>query len=242
MSKPYVPTGTKTKFYRPPTLAADFTEFLDNDLPNMVMDFTILKDWYDQFADDYEAQTIRGEFYMAPAKSRYSNTDNEVDLRCDVNSGIRKGDMLIASNNNDVYIVDWDVTLQTNNAPTRALRCNLNLNAERYFKEEVDEQGYLIQEEGWRNIIKDLPANAYFYDGRAPSYYAASGNPGISPEVNALLTVQYNPETARLKVKDEFTWGNDRYYITDISYSGVDRLSTHGVLFLQTLQKPGGIQ
>lgn len=241
MSKPYNPTGTKARFYRPPTLASDFTEFLDGDLPNMVMDFTMLKNWYDQFEEDYEPSIIRGEFYQAAAKSRYSNTDNEVDLRCDVTSGVQKGDMLIASNNNDIYIVDWEVTLQTNNAPTRGLRCNFTLNAERYTKEIVDAKGYLVQEEGWTTIVDQLPVNGYFYDGRAPSYYAANGNPGVTPEVNALITTQFNPKTKQLKVNDEFTWGNDRYIIVDVSYGGVNLTQTSGTLFLQALQKPGGI-
>lgn len=39
--------------------------------------------------------------------------------------------------------------------------------------------GYLIQEEGMAKIVDNLPANAYFYDGRNASFFAASANPGI---------------------------------------------------------------
>jgi len=242
MSKPYVPAGTKTRFYRPPTLASDFTEFLDGDIPNMVMDFTLLPDWYDQFKEDYEPQIIRGELYADTSKSRYSNTDNNLNIRCDVNSGIKKGDMVIASNNGDVFILDWEVALQSNNAPSRAVRCNFNLTVERYMQEETDAYGYLVQEEGMRTIVDALPANAYFYDGRNASFYSANSNPGISPEVNALITVQLNEQTRNLKVNDEFTWGNDSYIITDISWVGVNRAGTSGTLALQSLQKPGGIK
>lgn len=241
MSKPYVPAGTKTRFYRPPTLASDFTEFLDGDIPNTVMDFTLLTDWYDQFKEDYEPHIIRGELYADTAKSRYSNTDNNLNIRCDVASGIKKGDMVIASNNNEVFLLDWEVALQSNNAPSRALRCNFNLTVERYVPEITDDLGYLVQEEGNVAIVDALPANAYFYDGRNASYYAANSNPGISPEVNALVTVQFNEYTKKLKVGDEFDWGNDRYIITDISYVGVNRAGTSGTLALQSLQKPGGI-
>lgn len=242
MSKPYVPAGTKTRFYRPPTLASDFTEFLDGDLPNMVMDFTLLTDWYDQFKQSYEPHIIRGELYADSSKSRYSNTDNNMNIRCDVNSGIKKGDMLIASNNGEVFVLDWEVALQHNNAPQRALRCNFNLTAQRYVQEVTDELGYLISEEGMATIVDNLPANAYFYDGRNASYFAANSNPGISPEVNALITVQYNEQTKELKVGDEFTWGNDEYIITDISFVGINRAGTSGTLALQSLQKPGGIK
>jgi hypothetical protein len=242
MSKPYVPAGTKTRFYRPPTLASDFTEFLDGDIPNMVMDFTLLPSWYDQFKENYEPTVIRGELYADTSKSRYSNTDNNLNIRCDVASGIKKGDMLIASNNGDVFILDWEVALQSNNAPSRAVRCNFNLTVERFMPEETDDLGYLVQEEGTHTIVDALPANAYFYDGRNASFYSANSNPGISPEVNALITVQLNEQTRNLKVNDEFTWGNDSYIITDISWVGVNRAGTSGTLALQSLQKPGGIK
>ena len=58
MSKHYTPQGTKSRFYIPPTLASDFTEFLDNDVPNAVMDFELLQDWYTQFEDGYEPVVI----------------------------------------------------------------------------------------------------------------------------------------------------------------------------------------
>ena len=207
----------------------------------MVMDFELLPDWYDQFDYNYQPHIIRGELYADTAKSRYSNTDNNMNIRCDVNSGIKKGDMLIASNNGDVYILDWEVALQHNNAPSRALRCNFNLTVERYRPEMTDDQGYLIDEEGMDLIVDALPANAYFYDGRNASFFAANSTPGVSPEVNALITVQLNEQTKELKVGDEFTWGNDTYIITDISYAGVNRSGT-GCLALQSLQKPGGIK
>lgn len=241
MPKPYNPQGTKTRFYRPPTLAADFTEFLDGDIPNTVMDFTLLRDWYEQFEEGYEPTIIRGEFYTETAKSRYTNTDNNVNIRCDVNSGIRKGDMVIASNNNEIYILDWEITLQSNNAPSRAVRCNFDLTVKRHMPEETDEMGYLINPERDEVIVDALPANGYFYDGRNARYLASSGTPGVAPEVNALVTVQLNEQTKNLRVDDVFLWGNDMYQITDVSVAGVNRDGTYGCLALQTIQKPGGI-
>ena len=241
MPDPYVPAGTKTRFYRPPTLAADFTKFLDGDLPHMVMDFTILKSWYDQFKEGYEPSIIRGEFYADTAKSRYSNTDHQVNIRCDVNSGLRKGDMLIASDNGEVYIANWNVVLQTNNAPSRLLLCNLDMTVTRYVEELTDDMGHLIEKEGRKVIVDKLPANAYFYDGRTPSFYIASGNPGVSPEVVALVTAQYNEQTKNIRVDDEFIWGGDIYKITDVAYTNVDRTGTYGFLSIQASQKSGGI-
>lgn len=205
------------------------------------MDFTLLTDWYDQFKEDYEPHIIRGEFYTETAKSRYTNTDNNVNIRCDVNSGIKKGDMVIASNDNAIYILDWAVTLQSNNAPSRALRCNFDLTVKRHRKEVVDDRGYLLQEEGEDIIVDKLPVNGYFYDGRNARYLASNGTPGVAPEVNALVTVQYNEQTKNLRINDEFKWGNDLYQITDVSYASMDYSGKFGCLSLQTIQKPGGI-
>lgn len=143
------------------------------------MDFTVYKDWYAQFEPGYEDEVIRGEFYADTAKSRYSNTDHHVNIRCDVNSGLRKGDMLKASDSGEIYIADWNVVLQSNNAPSRLLQCNFDLTVKRYHPERVDNMGYLIEPEGRDVIVDTLPANAYFYDGRTSSYYVNSGNPGI---------------------------------------------------------------
>ena len=164
-----------------------------------------------------------------------------MNIRCDIASGIRKGDMVIASNNNDIYLLDWEVALQSNNAPSRALRCNMNLDISRYRPETTDARGMLIEKEGYDKIVDMLPANAYFYDGRNASYYAASGQPGTTPEVVALVTLQYNNQTKNIRVGDEFVWGRDIFRITDISVAGLNRAGTSGCLVLQSMQKPGGI-
>ena len=95
MSIPYVPAESTYNFYIPPTLESDFDNFLNHDVPHMVMDFELLHDWYDQFADDYEKKIIRGELYPDATKSRYTNTDNNQNFRASVSSGVQKGDIVI---------------------------------------------------------------------------------------------------------------------------------------------------
>jgi hypothetical protein len=146
MPKPYIAEGTKSRFFVPRTLAADFTEFLDNDIPNTVMSFTHLHDWYEQFEDGYKPKSIRCEIYPDSTKSRYANTDNNMNIRADINSGIEKGDMVVDPAGM-VYILDWEVALQSNNAPSRALRCNMYLTVFRHQEEVVDNEGYLVEEE-----------------------------------------------------------------------------------------------
>ena len=239
MPYPYIPEGTQKRFYVPKALAADFTEFLQNDIPNTVMNFELLKSWYDRADDNYEPHYIRGEIYPDSTKSRYSNTDNNMNFRADINSGIRKGDMIVQPDGT-IFVLDWEVALESNNAPSRALRCNMYLKVERHREEETDDYGYLINPEGAETIVHEIPANAYRYDGR-PEYSAVSGTPGITPNALTLMTVQYNNETKNIRIDDMFEWGNEIYKIVDVNRVGVSIDETHGVLFLQAKKASGGI-
>lgn len=268
MSIPYVPQGTTKRFRVPRTLAADFDAFLNQDIPDTVMDFELLHNWYDKLELDYVPTYIRGEIYPDSTKSRYENTDNNMNLRCSRTSGIRKGDMVIEPDGN-IYVLDWEVHLQSNNAPTRALRCNMMLNVTRHISaveigEEtiVDSDGVLIDEDGFViqpseqqeteqqgtsyatdqtiTIVSDIPCNAYRYDGR-PEYTAVSGTPGADPNALTLMTVQYNDQTKNIHIDDEFIWGNETYFIVDVNRVGINIGGEYGVLKLQAKKKAGGL-
>lgn len=256
MSIPYVPRGTSKRFRVPRTLAADFDAFLDRDIPNTNMDFEVLKCWYDREKEDYEPSYVRGEIYPDSTKSRYENTDNNMNIRCSVTSGIRKGDMLIQPDGT-IFVLDWEVALQSNNAPSRALRCNMDLHVKRYtLKEEsydnkgylmYDDDGYLIKnnnenptDKRWITIVPPIPANAYRYDGR-PEYTIVSGTPGAITGALTLMTVQYNEYTKNIHVDDVFDWGNETYRIVDINRVGVHYAGGWGTLKLQARKAEGGL-
>ena len=240
MSTPYVPQGTSKRFKVPRTLAADFRAFLDQDLPNQVMDFELIPNWVErQTADGYEPVYIRGEIYPDSTKSRYENTDNNMNFRADVESGIKKGDMIIQPDGT-VFILDWFVALESNNAPSRALRCNMNFEIKRFSQGEFDEYGYRISGSKWKTIVNSIPANAYRYDGR-PEFSAISGTPGVTPNALTILTVQYNEQTKNITVDDKFMWGNDIYEVIDIDMVGVDITDSFGTLKIQAKKTAGGI-
>ena len=241
MSIPYVPQGTSKRFRVPRTLAADFDAFLNRDIPNTNMDFELLHNWYEKFEEGYEPVYVRGEMYPDSTKSRYENTDNNMNLRCSVTSGIRKGDMVIEPNGT-IYILDWDVHLESNNAPTRALRCNMLLTIQRFQHAEVDDLGYVIHgsEDGFVDIVPEIPCNAYRYDGR-PEDVTVSGTPGQTVNALTLFTVQYNDYTKNIHVDDEFQWGNETYYIVDINRVGINIGGQFGTLKIQARKKPGGL-
>lgn len=238
--KPYVPSGTKIRFFVPRTLAADFDEFLSNDVPNTVMDFKLLPDWYDQFKEGYEAKTIRAEIYPDDTKSRYSNTDNNMNIRASVDSGIKKGDMIVDPDGM-AYLLDWEVAKQSNNAPSRALRCNMFLTMLRYHQEVTDDLGYLVEPEGYSPLFENLPVNVYRYDGR-PEFTAMSATPGVLPNALTLMTVQYNDLTKDITEDDRFVWCNEMYTVIDVDHSGVNEIRGSGVMVIQAKKTAGGDQ
>ena len=254
MSIPYIPQKTSKRFRVPRTLAADFDAFLEQDIPDTVMDFEVLKNWYDKFKEGYQPMYVRGEMYPDSTKSRYENTDNNMNIRCSRSSGIQKGDMLIEPNG-DIYILDWAVHLESNNAPSRALRCNMFLTVYEWNGAEVDDDGYLIDDEGFVVsgekydigndnkkiiIVNKLPANVYRYDGR-PEFVAVSGTPGTVAGVLSLMTVQYNEQTKNIKIGHYFDWNNDTYEIVDVNAVGLDLRGGFGTLKLQMKRASGGL-
>lgn len=239
MSIPYNPQPSRSRFFVPKTLASDFDRFLENDIPNTVMDFVLLKNWYAQFEEDYEVITIRGEIYPDSTKSRYENTDHFMNFRTSLTSGIKKGDMII-NPTGDIYVLDWEVEEQSNNAPSRALRCNMKISVTRNGGDVTDDMGYLIEEAGEHIIVDSLPCNAYRYDGR-PEYSSVSGNPGTIPNALTILTCQFNEQTKNIRIDDKFIWGNDTYIIVDINLNGMNLDGTYGTLKLQTRKAPGGM-
>lgn len=236
MANAYNPAASSSRFYVPRTLASDFTNFLQNDIPGAVGDFTLIGDWYAR--DEVSPTIIRGEIYPDTTKSRYSNTDNNLNFRSDVHSGIKKGDMLIGPDET-MYLLDWEVPPQPNNAMSRALRCNLQTTFSRYAAEEVDQDGYLIREEGWTQIAEDIPCNAYRHDGRL-EFSANSTLPGLIPNTITLLSVQFNEKTKNIKTDDIFTWGNETYVVADVNLVGVNMAGTSGVIQIQAKKKAGG--
>lgn len=244
MPIPYIPQGTSRRFKVPRTLAADFDAFLNQDIPNTVMNFEVLKCWYDKFKDDYYPQYVRGEIYPDSTKSRYENTDNNMNIRCSVSSGIQKGDILIQPDGT-IFILDWEVALQSNNAPSRALRCNMTLHVKRFhdsIEGQYDDDGFLMhdREDPWEEIVPPIPCNAYRYDGR-PEYTIVSGTPGAVPGALTLMTVQYNDWTKNIHVDDLFDWGGETYRIVDVNRVGIHLSEQWGTIKLQAKKAEGGL-
>ena len=258
MSIPYVPQGTTKRFRVPRTLAADFDAFLNQDIPNTVMNFELLHNWYDKYEENYEPHYVRAEIYPDSTKSRYENTDNNMNIRFSLKDYIHKGDMIIEPDHS-IYILDWAIHKESNNATSRALRCNMYLEIYEYENQQdkVDDDGYLVDDEGFvisgekyslddpqrsnkKIIVSKIPANAYRYDGR-PEFVAVSGTPGTVAGALTLLTVQYNEQTKNILIGHYFDWADNTYEIVDVNEVGVDITGRYGTLKLQAKRAAGGL-
>lgn len=231
-------TASTKRFFVPQTLQSDFDAFLENDIPGAVEEFELVRDWYQRGTEEYEPVKIRGEIYPDSTKSRYENTDNNLNFRTSLSTDIRKGDMIIDPRG-AIYIFDWDIPPQPNNKMTRALRCNLKTTFYRWYTEEVDENGYLISEGGNKAIAEEIPCNGYRMDGRL-EFTTNAEKPGLIANTVTNMTVQYNEQTKNLRVDDTFAWQDAVYTISDIDYVGVNIDSTHGTLMIQAKKKAGG--
>lgn len=239
MSIAYIPKKSGRTFYVPPTLESDFDNFLNHDIPNVVMDFNLYHNWYDQLEEDYEEKIIRGEIYPNSTKSRYENMDNQLNFRASMSSGIVSGD-IIKDKNGKIYLLDWEIEPEPNNASTRALVCNSMLTFSRYTEEQTDERGFVEVEEGYQTIARAIPCNIYRYDGR-PEFSSYAGTAGVIPNALTISYVQYNPETDKIRIDDTFEYFNDTYVIIDIDYVGVNMNKTNGVVKIVSKKKAGGV-
>lgn len=229
-------------FYIPPTLEQDFDEFLANAVTNQVVSAELIRNWYDRNDPSYEPQMVRSEWYPDSTKSRYENTDNNINVRFSLKTDVRKGDMIIHPND-DIFVLDWDIAPEHNNKASRALRCNLWLTVKRWINDVVDpETGMVITPAHYETIVEPIPANAYHYSGR-PEHSTIYGAPGVVPNDLTILTVQYNPQTAKIHISDTFMWGADELTIISISNIGLDMVHPDGtgVLLLHAKKLAGGI-
>lgn len=215
MSVKYNRAPSSLKFYIPPTLASDFDNFLSHDIPNQVMDFKVYHNWYD---NNFHIE--RAELYPDSTKSRYENTDSNMNIRFSVSADVDKGDIVIDENGR-LYILDWGINPEHNNKASRAVECNFNIELKRFEHEKTDEYGIIEEPEGWKTVVPSIPCNGYRYDGR-PEFSAVAANPGVIANSLSLFTVQCNSTTKDIRIGDQFTWGTVDYEVVDVNYNGVN--------------------
>lgn len=125
-------------------------------------------------------------------------------------------------------MLNWMVTRHVNNQASQALQCNARLTFERYIGEKTDEFGYLTEDAHWEKICEDLPCGFTPYQGR-PDYETKTNSAGVVADSLYAGQVQLNDKTRKLKINDEFTYGDLRYRIINIDWSETNIDQTRGL-------------
>lgn len=192
-------------------MEADFDAFLMTDVPHVNWWFTRYANWYDQ----EDTQEIRGEIFPINWKSKYSGSDTASNFRVSQKTEIQKGDLLIREDG-EILMLIWNVEDQVNNKKSQVQVCNLMATFTRHQKAVVDPAtGRLVTPEGDVAIAENIPVIAYEVANKIE--YSVSYNvPGIVPNHLGTVLIQYNAQTDKIQIGDEFNWHGTGFHITDI--------------------------
>lgn len=196
-----------------------------------------MRDW-EKVGDPALNPFIRCAMFPINWKSNFAAADEGVNFRTDFLHRVRKGDMVIREDG-EVYLLTWAVHNQLNNQPSQAKRCNHYLTIKREVPEVIDDQGYLVEPAKEKTFIGEMPVCVYQYDGR-PDYQASYNTPGISPDALIIVDLQFNAETEKIKINDEFYWGDSKCRVININLSGVNIARDAGMLQIHARYVSGG--
>lgn len=197
-----------------------------------------MHDWFDQYADDYHPLFLRGQQTPIDWKSKIGNSDMSSNFKVTHKIPVYKGDMVIREDGN-IYLLSWNITNHANNQATQVTECNSIIEFTRWFDDEVDEDGFVIQRGGQRIVVPAMPCSHAEYAGR-PDYAMNQGNPGIVADHLITVNLQWNPVTKNLHINDQFVIGDFTYRIVNISIAEVNIAKEYGVLTLNAKRVAGG--
>ena len=221
-------TPSTMKFFVPPTIQSDFTNYLNTEVPNANHTFELIHDWYARKEEGYSPTMIRATYFPVGWKSKVGNSDMASNFKTDHSHEIFKGDYVIDEHGR-IYILSWWVNRHINNQASQATACNTFLSFERETPEKLDNRGYLIEAAQKKIVVDKIPANITEYASK-PDYNVNVGYPGINPDALVSASFQCNSATKSICINDEFQWGKFRYRVVDIVFSEVDIDGETGVL------------
>lgn len=187
---------------------------------------------------DYEPEYIRGQQTSIDWKSKIGNSDMSTNFKTDYTHTIEKGDYVIREDGM-LYMLNWNITLHTNNQATQSTECNAIVDITREFAPVVNEKGFVVEPGGRRAVAAGLPINHTEYAGR-PDYSGASLQAGMHPDHLITVTCQWNKTTRQIRLDDEFVLGDFTYRVMNISLAEVQIDRDYGVLVLNAKRVAGG--
>lgn len=226
--QPTVLTDSTRQFVIPPTILSDYHNYLHTEVPNVVFDFELLQDWYEQFEEGYEPTYLRAEHFPINWKSKIGNSDANKNFYTDFDVPIHKGDIAVREDGL-IVMMNWSIQEYINAQTTQAIECNHRITITRHVDAEADKRGMKIADAHDEVIVDDMPCVLGEYAGR-PDFASAQNTPGIHADMLNTLSLQWNDKTKNVRIGDNFYWYEYRYRIVNLSYAEVDIRSEHGIL------------
>lgn len=189
--------------------------------------------------ENYTPIYIRAQQTPIDWKSKIGNSDISTNFKTTHAVPLYKGDMVIREDGT-IYLLNWSVQNHLNNQATQSIECNAMVEFTRYFEDEVDEEGMLIREGGRRVIVPQIPIVHAEYAGR-PDYMASQGTPGIGADHLITCNMQWNEKTQQIKIDDEFTIGQFRYRVINVSLVEIQIDREYGVLTINAKKVTGSL-
>lgn len=231
--------GSLKDFRPPPTIESDFRRLLAHDVPHVNFTFELVRDWYELGKEGYEPIYLRAQQTPIDWKSKIGNSDMNTNFKVTHDIPIHKGDMVIREDG-VIFLLNWNVQNHANNQATQSAECNVEVTFTRECEDEVDENGYLVQEGSERVVVPSIPAVHTEYAGR-PDFSAASGQPGMHADHLITVNLQYNAITKGIHMDDKFEIGGFTYRVINISIAEVNIDKEYGVLTLNAKRVAGGV-
>ena len=203
-----------------------------------VVYYAVNEDGSFEITEDYEPEYIRGQQTSIDWKSKIGNSDMSTNFKTDYTHMIEKGDYVIREDGM-LYMLNWNITLHTNNQATQSTECNAIIDITREFAPVVDSKGFVVEPGGRKAIAPGLPVNHTEYAGR-PDYSGASLQAGMHPDHLITVTCQWNKTTRQIRLDDEFVLGDFTYRVMNISLAEVQIDRDYGVLVLNAKRIAGG--
>lgn len=201
------------RFYIPPNLQRDFTDSLNQLGTDAIINF-----------DPLNNVKVRLD------KVNYRTKDGKVTAQevafAESSSGLRLGDYLQYKDKtfiiNQLKRDEFPDCLEFNTET-----CNTKLTVTRYEDMVQNEDGNILVEAGDHDIVEDLYCSTLFNSFK---FGSTSGNVGIVPSDQLLVTCQFNDITKLIKIGDKFLWFDESYHIVSLDRAQVDISALYGIL------------
>ena len=172
-------------------------------------------------------------------KSKVGNSDASANFKTDWLNPIWKGDYIIRDHG-EILLLTWDIKEHMNNQATQAQICNLKLTLMRHVQATADARGFIETPAHDETILFEHPATFTPYAGR-PDYIATANVPGINADSLMSGQIQFNEQTKRITVNDEFEYGGFTYRLINVDWSEVNYDNTAGIINFNCKRVAGGM-